>query len=80
MADSHGKNSQQLREKFTAAEASTQGLKEMDCKDEKAAAFSARMHSMRRHDVFNLFAIGVLNALNFWFLWFGSGAFPPTIS
>jgi hypothetical protein len=71
MADPHLQSSRLVI--AAQVEASAQHPKQMEIQSEKAVAFAARRRSAWRHDVFNLFALAIINALNFWFLWFGNG-------
>lgn len=40
----------------------------------KEALRERQLAAAYRHDVFNLAALGVINAMNFWYLWSGEGA------
>ena len=45
--------------------------------DAKDALRERKLTAAYRHDVFNLFALGLINSMNFWYLWSGEGAPPP---
>lgn len=45
-------------------------------KGESGQLTSTVKRAIWRHDVFNLFALGILNSMNFWYLYYREGARP----